>query len=166
LESSPAERRFQIYFKNPSGKPLNQIERNPRLQLFLFCAIRELADPLLQLTQIQDTQKQFLLILFVQPAHHRRIRLFLDQFGNQAGIEQEFHNSTSRERSALRLRSSSTSHRGDCLKNCDKPVRGCVNRRYSSKETTTAEGLPRRVMVCGPSCRARSTTWLKRFLAS
>jgi hypothetical protein len=33
LEPSPTERRIQIYFKNPAGEPLNQIERNPRLGL-------------------------------------------------------------------------------------------------------------------------------------
>src|SRR6185369_6925849 len=166
LEPPPAKRRLQIDIENAPGKPLDKIKPDPGLQFVLFCTVRELADPLLQLTQVQDTKKERLLVLLVQPMHHSRIRLFLHQLGDQAGVQQILHSSTSRERSALRLRSSSISCRGDCRKNCDNPVRGKVSLRYSSKETTTAEGLPRRVMVCGPSCRARSTTWLKRFLAS
>ncbi len=36
LEPSPTERCFQIYLKNPAGKPFNQIKRNPRLQFVFF----------------------------------------------------------------------------------------------------------------------------------
>src|SRR6185437_12117985 len=101
-----------------------------------------------------------------QPADNARIWARLHPLRYDIGVEQEAHNSISRGGSCRRSTLKSDSRSGEAANHSARlPVR-LVFRSHSSAATITTAGRPFRVIICGPSDRARSMTSLNFALAS
>lgn len=107
-----------------------------------------------QLTNGQDAKKQLILIVIGKPLKHARTRFRLDQFCDDAGIQQVTHRETGRPKSELRVISSSTPVNGERRRNSTKvPFRASNFRNCSAAMTTTASAPPWTAITCGPSSR-------------
>src|SRR5262249_7540572 len=127
---------------------------------------RKTLDAIAQLGQCHDADEDSIFVRFPKPCDDTGIRFWPGPFRNDVGIQQEAHRSTLRGRSLARLTFNPEPRSGDAAKNSARlPVR-LVFRSHSSAATTTTAVRPCRVMVCGPSACAFSTTSLNFALAS
>src|SRR5712691_11099870 len=127
---------------------------------------RHQLDSAADLRERNHADKYPVLISFGQPRNNVAVRLRLHPFGNHVGIEEKAHSSIARGPSFVRLILSPEPRSGEAAKNSARLPARLLLRRHSSAETTTTASLPLRVMICGPSARARSIISLNRDLAS
>lgn len=123
-------------------------------------------DATLNFSQGNDRKVKFILMT-KQPVRHARFWNGLRPLPQYIRINQITHGKEGRLRLDPRLATGNPGAGQERMMSCnDSFTPRSAPQTNSSFETTTATGLPCRVMVCAPSVRARFTTSLKEFFAS